>query len=67
MKLYKVTWYTKENGFVNDHSWQCAAETAKAARQRFDEKTAFLDRTAAKIGKKNAHRFGVTVRLVDQA
>ena len=67
MKLYEVTWYTKERNMVFDHNWQCAAETAKAARERFDEKVKLLDMTAESMGKKNAHRFGVRVKKVDEA
>lgn len=75
MKQYMISWYTKENRQIFEHSRTMEAPTAKAARRCFDEwwEQSEAERSRASYFRhpgyppnphKPRHAFGVEVKLI---
>lgn len=58
MKRYTVTYYNKVNNATITRTMTISAETAKAARAKFD--------AAYKAAKTGCHAFGIAVRLAKE-
>lgn len=59
MKSYTVDYYNKINGETITRTMTISAESAKAARAKFD--------AVYKAAKTGCHAFGITVRLAREA
>lgn len=59
MKRYTVSYYNKVNNATIPRTMTISAETARAARAKFD--------AAYKAAKTGCHAFGIAVRLAKEA
>ena len=61
MKWYKVSWMIKRGGLKTAYCF-IQAETAKAAREKFDLIAAKIDSKKKSYGLNPAHRFQISVK-----
>lgn len=61
MKWYKVSWMIKRGGLKMAYCF-IQAETAKAAREKFDRIAAKIDSKKKSFGLNPAHRFQIAVK-----
>lgn len=61
MKWYKVSWMIKRGGLKTAYCF-IQAETAKAAREKFDQIAAKIDSKKKSYGLNPAHRFQISVK-----